>query len=266
MRVWLMSAIAALLPLTAQGASVTLYDQDFETPSGYINNFGSGYGDLSQQQVNTLYGGQPAGFTFTQQFTVETLLLSGSQAFGTGYDDPGGQGGDYALGMQNRNQDDLLGLSFSVGSFDFFNFQIDISSIGLHGGPGAPIAAASDIPKFVFTLFDNPLGGTGLGSGTVLDQATMTGTASDLDTLEWTTGTFALDASQATNGNVTLRVDLVQGGYAAFDNFLITASDTAGGGLPSVPLPAGVVLLATGLAGLRVLGKKQSASVRSLAS
>ena len=232
---------------SAHAASITLYEQDFESPDGFVNGAGSGYSDLSQQQVNALYNNQPAGFSFAQQFTVETMLLTGNQAFGTGYNDPTGQGGNYALGMLGSAQNDLLGLTFNVGSFDFFNFRLDISSVGLHGGPGAPFASAGDVPAFKFTLYDNPTGANTTGSGTVLDEGTLTGTASALDTLDWTTGTFAFNTKDATNGNVTLQLDLISGGYAAFDNFKITASDTAGGGLTPVPLPAGLPLLLAGL-------------------
>lgn len=244
----------------AHATSITLLDQDFEAPVGYVNNSGSGYSDLSQQSVNSLYANQPAGFVFSQSFTVETMLLTGTQAFGTGYNDLTGQGGNYALGMLGSSQNDLLGLSFDVGAFNFFNFQIDISSVGLHNGPGAPFASANDIPIFNFTLFDNPSGAAGLGGGTVLDTGSLTGVASALDVLDWTTGTFALDTSASTNGNVTLRIDLVSGGYAAFDNFLITASDDAGGGLNPVPVPATIslFLLGLGLFGARALQQKRN--------
>lgn len=71
------------------------------------------------------------------------------------------------------------------------------------------------------------------GGGTVLDQGDVTGAASPLATLDWTEGRFSFDTSAATNGNVTLRLDLPSGGYAAFDNFRISASDT-----PGIPVPA----------------------------
>lgn len=243
--------IAALSsPLFA--ASVTLYDQDFETPNsppGFVNGAGSGYRDLSQQQVNDLYGGQPAGFSFAQAFTVETALLTGTQAFGTGYSDPSGIGGNYAIGMLSSVQPDLLGLSFNVGAFDFFNFTVDISSLGLDG-PGGPFTTSQSPPEFRFTLFDNPSGAVTTGSGTILDQATLTGTPSAIDTLDWTNGVFAFDTSNSTNGNVTLQIDLLLGGYAVMDNFRITASDEAGGGLNPVPLPAAIWLFGGALLGL----------------
>ncbi len=245
---------------SAHAASVTLYDQDFEKPDGFVNGAGSGYSDLSQQSVNSLYGNQPAGFEFQQAFTVETMLLTGTEAFDTGYKDTTGQGGNYAVGMLGTFQNDKLGLNFNVDDFDFFNFKLDVSSVGLHSGPFAPFTKETDVPQFAFTLFDNPSGVPSTGSGSILDQGELLGTASALDTLDWTTGTFAFDTSKSTNGNVTLQIDLLSNGYAVFDNFLITASDTAGGGLdpvPSVPLPAGLPLLLAGLGFLGVAAKRR---------
>lgn len=248
--------IAILASSGAQAANITLYDQDFESPMGFVNGSGSGYSDLSQQSVNSLYGGQPAGFSFAQSFTVETMLLTGSTAFGTGYNDLTGQGGNYAIGMLSTAQDDRLGLSFDVGTFDFFNFRIDISAVGLHGGPGAPFGSETVAPEFRFTLYDNPTGANTIGSGTVLDTATMTGTTSALDTLDWTRDVFAFDTSSSTNGKVTLQIDLLSGGYAVFDNFLITASDDAGGGIPDVPLPGSLAFLGLGMGAIGWMRRK----------
>src|SRR6056297_1308990 len=137
-----MNKLKLLLPLplamvfaaTASAGIVTLYDQDFENPDNFINGFGPGvgYDDLSQQEVNDLYGGQQ-GLTFAQANTVETALLTGTEAFGTGYKDASGTGGDYSIGMLSNVQDDLLGMSFGfdLGTNDFFNLAIDVSSLGL---------------------------------------------------------------------------------------------------------------------------------------
>lgn len=253
------------MPTLSNAASVTLYEQNFEAPNsppGFINGYGSGYKDLSQQQVNVLYGGQPAGFSFAQAYTVETVLLTGTQAFGTGYSDPSGIGGNHAISMLSSVQNDLLGLSFNVGSFGFFNFTVDVSSLGADG-IGGPFTNDQSPPEFQFTLFDNPSGALTTGSGTILGQANLVGTSSAIDTLDWTNGLFAFDTSSATNGNVTLQVDLLSGGYAVMDNFMITASDEAGGGLPPpVPAPAAFWLLGTALAGL--IGVRKRKAVRSL--
>jgi len=57
--------------------------------------------------------------------------------------------------------------------------------------------------------------------------------------IDFTNEIIALDASDSTNGSVTVVLDLVAGGYAGLDNFLIVASDTAGdvGVDPVVPDP-----------------------------
>lgn len=95
-------------------ASTVLYVQTFENPTGFVNDGG----DVNiNRTVNQLYGNQPPGFTFAQTYTVETLLVGGSQAWGTGLLDPQGIAGRYALGMLSNVQDDLLGLSFDIGQF-----------------------------------------------------------------------------------------------------------------------------------------------------
>ncbi len=245
----------------ATAGTIQLYDQNFENPNGFNNGFGSGYADLSQQEVNDLYS--TADFQFEQTFTVETILLTGSAADGgNGYDDTTGQGGNYAIGMLGpRSEDDRLGLSFDAQDFDFFNFKVDISSVGLYVGPGSPFTTVTDVPKFRFTLYDNPTGLRNLsGNGTVLDSGELVGLASPINELVWTTGTFAFDASGSSNGNVTLQVDVFEGGYAAMDNWLITASDEAGGGLNTVPLPGGMPLLLAGLSGLALMQRRRKAS------
>jgi len=221
-------------------ASTVLYVQTFENPTGFVNDGG----DVNiYRTVNQLYGNQPPGFTFAQANTVETLLVGGSQAWGTGLLDPQGIAGRYALGMLSNVQDDLLGLSFDIGQFRYLNFRLDISSIDINswGGP-----FNSTAPTFRFTLFDNPSGATGLGAGTILSTVDVTGTSSLRNTFNWTNQVVGLDAAGNTNGKVTLRIDLLSGGYAAMDNFVIAASDRIGD-VPAVPEPSAWISLATGL-------------------
>lgn len=255
-----LSALAAILLSAgmAQATTVVLYDQDFENPVGY-NNDG---GDVSIfRNVNQHYGNQPAGFEFAQTFTVETLNVSGSArgtntaAHGTGWSDPTGQGGNFAIGMLSTSQNDLLGLNFNVGAFDFLNFQIDISSIDLSTF-GAPFVPAGVAPVFRFTLFDNPGAVVNTGSGTILDQVDFSGSASDVDVFDWTTGTFGLSTAGNTTGDVTLQIDLLQGGYASFDNLIIAASDTSGN-VGTVPLPASALFLLAGLGGFGALRRRR---------
>lgn len=239
----------------ADASSITLYEQDFENP---VNFAAGGYDDLSQQAVNDLYGNQPAGFAFAQDFTVETLLLTGSAAFGTGYSDPGNKGGNYALGIQSglgalSNQNDILALSFSADktSYNYFNFSMDFSSIGISGGFNSPFSVANEIPTLKFSLYDNPSGSSGLtGNGTLLGQVSVNGTGSDLGVLDWTNAQMSFDLGSSTNGSVTLQIDMTAGGYAAMDNFLITASVDP---LTPVPLGPSLPLLLTGLVALPLL-------------
>ncbi|WP_374490897.1 hypothetical protein [Zoogloea sp.] len=239
-----MSVVAALA-LGAQSASagVLLYAQDFEKPVGFYNE---GFDVNISSGVNSLYGGQPAGFNFAQAGTVETLYLKGNTAFGHGYSDPSGKGGSYALGMQQVGEDDLLGLSFSVGPYKFLNLRLDLSRISISGyGCGCD---SRDDPIFQFSLYDNPGGVSGLGRGALLSQVTVQipGSPSS-DLFNWTETLVALNALGNTDGNVTLRIDLVNSGYAALDNFRIAASDTAGDVASQVPEPGAFSLAALGV-------------------
>ncbi len=227
------------LSSSAEAATI-LYNQDFENPAEFVNDGG----DVNIfNQVNTLYGNQPPGFTFAQAFTVETLFINGNLAFGTGYSDPAGIGGDYALGLQSDRQNDLLGLSFDVGTNDFLNVSLDVSSIdlSLFGAPFVPETGA--VPTLEFTLYDNPSGATGLGTGTILSSLQVSGTASPRSQFDWTSVVLPLNASGSTNGNVILRIDLLSGGYASLDNFVIAASDTPGEIPNSIPEPSSILSL-----------------------
>jgi hypothetical protein len=226
----------AITPATAQ---IQLYNQNFENPTGFVNDGG----DICiTRTVNQLYGNQPAGFQFFQNFTVETLLITGTQAFGTGYSDPQLVGGNHCLGMLATLQNDLLGLSFNVQGNPYLNFFLDISSIDLDrfSGPFNPISGA--IPVFEIRLYDNPTGLPGLsGNGTLLDTKQITGAPStSRSVFNWTQQSISLNADASTNDNVTVRIDLMNTGYAAMDNFRIFASPA------TVPEPG--ILALVGLA------------------
>lgn len=239
--------LVGLLAVGSASAAVVLYDQNFENPTGFVNDGG----DINiNRTVNQLYGGQPAGFQFYQTFTSETLLIGGTQAFGTGYKDPQGRGGSYTLGQLSGVQDDILGLSFNVGSLKFLNFQLDISSIDLDRFRG-PFVSQGALPEFRLSLYDNPTGAIGLGSGALLSSVDITGVAAVNDyTFNWTNHIVALDATGNTNGNITLRIDMLAGGYGAMDNFRIAASDLSGDVGNRVPDATSTSLLALTVLGL----------------
>ncbi|WP_338849781.1 PEP-CTERM sorting domain-containing protein [Massilia sp. W12] len=248
---------ALLACVTQAQAATVLYSQNFEAPTGYIPS--TYYHDLSSAPVNSLYGNQPAGFTFNHTYTVETLHISGGRAFGNGYQDPQHKGGNYALGMLESVQDDRLGLNFNVAGHKFLNFRLDVSRIGLSGGNGP---FANDAPKFRFSLFDNPLGQATInGNGVLLSSLTMEGANSAHNgVFNWTNLVAALDASRASNGNVTLQIDLIRGGYAAMDNFVIAASDNSGE-VPQIPEAETWAMLLAGLGGLGLLARRRQALI-----
>ncbi|HEY1124269.1 MAG TPA: PEPxxWA-CTERM sorting domain-containing protein [Sphingobium sp.] len=236
-----------LAAATPAAADVTLYDQNFENPTNFVNDGG----DVNIfRTVNDLYSGQPSGFTFSQANTVETLLIGGTQAWGTGFLDPSGIGGNYTLAMLSDVQNDLIGLAFDVGSFQFLNLRADISSIDLDRWGGPFTVDNVSVPIFRFSLFDNPTGLPGLGSGALLDSFDVTGLASHRNTFVWSEALGGLNAANSTNGNVILRIDLLQGGYAAIDNLKIVASDVKGqvGGVPE-PASWAMMIAGFGLAG-----------------
>ncbi|MBK7338435.1 MAG: hypothetical protein IPJ00_20790 [Saprospirales bacterium] len=89
-------------------------------------------------------------------------------------------------------------------------------------------------------LYDSPGGIFNINSpGTLLDQTDLTGIVPGPDnyTFNWVTVAAGLDASSSTDGNVTLMFDLIQRGYASFDNLLITASNVGAGiGCPAATI------------------------------
>lgn len=239
----ILTTIGIVCACSSVHADVTLYTQDFENPTGFVNDGG----DVNiYRTINQLYGNQPPGFEFAQAFTVETLLVGGTQAWnvpanpGGGFKDPQGLAGTHVISMLSTVQNDLLALSFNVGDNSFLNLALDISSIDLNswGGPFFDGKA----PKFLFSLFDNPSGAVGLGGGALLSSVTVTGTlAPNQWTFDWTRKAVGLSTAGNTNGNVTLQIDLLEGGYAAMDNLSITAANA-----PPIPEPASWMLMVLG--------------------
>jgi hypothetical protein len=143
-------------------------------------------------------------------------------------------------------QDDRLSLTFDVGAFDFLNVFLDISAIDLDG-VGGPFGVAQ--PSFRLSLYDSPGGVFNINApGTLLSQVTVTGTGIPHQRIyDWTAVIGALNASASTDGKVSLVVDLLTSGYAAFDNLRVEADDVAA---TAVPEPATLALMGAGLAGL----------------
>lgn len=232
---------------TARAQFTELYRQNFEAPTGFVNDGG----DVNIfRTVNQLYSNQPPGFTFAQTNTVETLLVGGTQAWGTGFRDPQAVAGRYVLGLLATVENDFLGLAFNVGASAFLNFRFDISSIDLDrwGGPFVPTGGAT--PTFRVSLFNNPGGASGVGTGTALSFADISGRSNPLkNTFDWTNIVVPLSTAGNTNGNVILRIDLLTGGYAAMDNFVVAASDIPGE-VPTIPEPSALILMALGVSAL----------------
>lgn len=243
----------ALLAVSPASAAV-LYTQNFENPVGFVNDGG----DINIfRTINDLYSNQPPGFVFAQNFTTETLLIGGTQAFGVGYKDPSGIGGSYVVAQLSDAQDDRLGMAFDVGVNKFLNIEIDISSIDLDrfGGPFVPVGGFA--PTYRFTLFDNPSGTANIGSGTVLDSFDATALFNPSKNIFlWKHVIDGLDASASTNGNVILQIDILTGGYAAFDNIKVSADDIRAG----VPEPTTWAMMIAGfaLAGASLRGRRRS--------
>ncbi|HEY5625320.1 MAG TPA: thrombospondin type 3 repeat-containing protein, partial [Dehalococcoidia bacterium] len=214
----LLIAATALAAAPAHSQSIVLYTNDFETPNVPIAiNCGN---SLDTRTIDTLYGGP--GFVYNQQFTVEAVSIDDAGAL---YSDPSGTGGAYAIGMLSAFQDDKLGLTFDRQAKTYINVGLDLSSIDV-SGCGGPFGVA--VPIMQVSLLDSPGGVFSFGSP-VLDVDTITGVAApDQWTFEWSTGVVSLDATGATDGNVSIVFDLIQSGYAAFDNLSIVASDSTG--------------------------------------
>ena len=210
-------------PVFGDIATIVVYDQDFESPN-IIPARDACYFDLDVfTTVNALYG--PG---FIQTTTVETILINGIDNL---YTDPTGIGGNYALGMYSAAQNDKFAYSFDTQNKDFLNVRLDISSIGINGTTGCSgLILQTVTPVLRLQLYDSPSGTFSITNpGVLLDQQDVTGTSpgSTVFTFNWAEVVAGLDASQSTNGMVTLQFDLLAGAYASIDNIYITASDVA---------------------------------------
>lgn len=242
---------AAALSVFASGIAkaAILFQNDFNSPTGYVPG-GALNGDISSQSVNSLHG-----TSFQNSFTVETLRVSG----GTTFSDPSGIGGAYSIGMLSSAQNDLVSATFDAQSFGFINLAIDISAIDLDCCGGPFNGTGTLVPEFQFRLYDAPGGSFNLfAPGNLLDSENIVGEASPRTVFDWTSHVVSLSTAGSTDGNVALVIDLLQGGYASFDNLVIASADTPGGGLP-VSEPGVLAIFGLGLAGLSFARRRRSA-------
>jgi Thrombospondin type 3 repeat len=212
----LLLATLAVLPSIASGQSIVLYTNDFESPNvPVVINCGN---SLDSRGINLLYGSP--GFVYNQQFTVEAITHADLQGL---YSDPEGKGGAYSLGMLSTAEDDKLALTFDAQGRAFVNVGIDLSSVDV-AGCGGPFGVAAPVMRI--SLLDSP-GGTFAFNQTVLDTKTITGEAApDQWTFHWHSGVVSFAVSGSTDGHVSILFDLLESGYAAFDNLSIVASNT----------------------------------------
>lgn len=211
------SSIFAAASQLVAAQEITLYENDFEDPNQPISV--SCGNSLDQTGVNSTYG--KPGYGFFEQYSVETVVLHDPAGK---YSDQGSQNGDYALGMLGVVQDDKLAFRFDLQGQQFLNVAMDVSSIDVDGC-GGPFDV--ETPKFKLSLLDDSAGEFDWTKNT-LDEKTLEGEASsDRWRFHWSRGTVALDAGEATSGNVIVVIDLVSAGYAVFDNLKITASKLA---------------------------------------
>lgn len=214
-RLAILAALTVVSPVRlATAQEITLYSNDFESPNQAID--ASCGNSLDVAGINTCYG--RAGYSFIEQFSVETVVLHDSASK---YGNQGSNNGHYAIGMLGEVEDDKLALRFDVQSQQFLNVAIDVSSIDVDGC-GGPFGIQT--PRFRITLLDCPAGIFDWNAKK-LDEQLIEGEASDNKwAFAWSRGSVSLDASRSTDGNVVVVFDLISGGYAVFDNLVVKAT------------------------------------------
>lgn len=201
----------------AHAQTVILYENNFEKPNEPLAvDCGN---SLDTRGINFLYG--KADFEFKQEFTVEAVFLQDPAGK---YQNAGADHGQYALGMLSAVQDDKLALAFNSRGYSFINIGLDLSSIDVEGCAG-PFGVSA--PRLRITLLDRPDDIVDYAQ-TELDSKEMTGIAApDGWTFRWKKEVVGLSTEGSQNGKVTIVFDLLEGGYAVFDNLSITASMTS---------------------------------------
>lgn len=212
-----------LLGIPTHGQTVLLFGNDFSAPAQTpVPNCGP---DLDVTLLNTLWGGTGTGTggggLWDQINTVETILINGP---GNTYTDAEAIGGDYCLSMLSTVQDDRAALTLNSQGLPFVNLYMDISAIDVVAC-GGPFGIAQ--PTFHVTVYDAPGAYFNfIAPGAILDQDTIAGNEPGADpyTFTWAHVSSGFDVSGSTDGWVTVVLDLLTSGYAAFDNIEINAS------------------------------------------
>ncbi|HET8939388.1 MAG TPA: MYXO-CTERM sorting domain-containing protein [Polyangiales bacterium] len=193
--------------------TVILYENNFEKPNvPLMVDCGN---SLDTRGINFLYGEKD--FEFAQDFTVEAVFLHDP----SGKYKNAGDHGDYALGMLSSVQDDKLALAFDSRGYSFINVGLDLSSIDVEGCAG-PFGVSA--PKLRITLLDRPDGVVDYAQTELATQDVIGVAAADAWTFRWKREAVGLSTEGTKDGKVTIVFDLLEGGYAVFDNLNITAS------------------------------------------
>jgi len=176
--------------------TVLLYQNSFESP--LVSPSTGCSPDLDQTLVNTLWGGTGLGTggggLFQQYFTVETILINGSN---NQYTDILGLGGNYCLGMLSNLQNDKLALILNSQMLPYANISFLISPIDLPqcGGP-----FGLDTAVMHLLIYDSPGGSFSFSTpGTLLAQDTVLGSFPGLTpfTFNWFNASSSLDISNS---------------------------------------------------------------------
>lgn len=193
--------------------TVILYENNFEKPNvPLVVDCGN---SLDTRGINFLYGEKD--FEFAQDFTVEAVFLHDP----AGKYKNAGDHGDHALGMLSTVQDDKLALAFDSRGYSFINVGLDLSSIDVEGCAG-PFGVSA--PKLRITLLDRPDGIVDYAQTELATQDVVGVAAADAWTFRWKKEVVGLSTEGTKDGKVTIVFDLLEGGYAVFDNLSITAS------------------------------------------
>lgn len=213
-----------LIGRTGPVGEVILYENHFESPN--IAPTENCAPDFDATIVNTLWSGTGTGTggggLFSQQNTVETIIINGSS---NQYKDPSTIGGDYSLGMLSTVNDDKIALTLNSQSYPYINITFDLSAIAING---CGFGGALSTPEMNIKLYNTPSGVFDFASpGILLDEKNVTGTSPNVDPFifNWLPEGIALNNSGSTNGFITVVLDLVIGNYASFDNIKIVSAN-----------------------------------------